>query len=252
VINAILFLFFLPYLVRIAVRLTPPGKKEQPDEIYHIQYLDRRYLDTPEVALVQAKQEIIRMGEETKTMFDEVIGCLKIRNSNTLKKWREREAVLDNLQKEIVGFLIKVMQQNIVVEQSKEITSLLRMTNNIERIGDELEDIAEALDRMIEEKLFFSEQAILDYVAITSQAREFLRLVLDGIKENNKDIMPDAVRLVESINQMTEDMRLSHHDRLVEGTCEIDRGMIFIDILSAFEKMCGFYYNIAHSVAGVK
>ena len=192
------------------------------------------------------------MGDETKTMFDEVTGGLKIRNSSILGKWREREDVLDNLQKEITDFLVKVMQQNIVVEESKEITSLLRMTNNIERVGDELEDIAEALDTMIEDKLFFSEQAILDYVAITSEAREFLALVLNGIRENGKEIMPEAVRLVENINKMTEEMRLSHHDRLVEGTCEIDRGMIFIDILNAFEKMGGFCYNIAQAVAGVK
>jgi phosphate:Na+ symporter len=252
VINAVLFLVFLPYLVKIAVWLTPRGKKEPFDEIYHIKYLDRRYLDTPEVALVQAKQEIIRMGQEAKIMFDEVIGCLKIRNSVKLAKWREREDVLDNLQKEIMDFLVKLMQQNIVIEESKEITSLLRMTNNIERIGDELEDIAEALDTMIQDKLFFSEQAILDYEAITSEAREFLTLVLDGIQKNSKEIMPEAVRLVESINRMTEEMRLSHHDRLVEGTCEIDRGMIFIDILNSFEKMGGFCYNIAQAVAGVK
>jgi len=185
-------------------------------------------------------------------MFDEVTGCLQTRNSSIVEKWSAKEDVLDNLQKEIVDFLVKVMQQNIVVEESKEITSLLRMTNNIERIGDELEDIAEALDKMIQEKLFFSEQAIKDYLAITSEAREFLELVLGGIKENGEEIMPKAVRLVENINRMTEEMRLSHHDRLVEGTCEIDRGMIFIDILNAFEKMGGFCYNIAQAVARVK
>jgi phosphate:Na+ symporter len=252
VINAILFLFILPYLVMIATWLTPRGKREYLDEIYHIKYLDRRYLDQPEVALVQAKQEIIRMGEETQAMFDEVIGCLEIRSAKKLTKWREREEVLDNLQREIIDFLVKVMQQNLVVEESKEITSLMRMTNNIERVGDELEDIAEALQRMIEEKLFFSEQAVLDYVAISSEAREFLALVLAGIKENTREIMPEAIRLVEDINHMTEEMRLSHHDRLVEGTCEIDRGMIFIDILNAFEKMGSSCYNIAQAVAGVK
>ena len=252
VITGILFLFILGFLVKIAIWLTPRGKREQLDEIFHIKYLDRRYLDQPEVALVQVKREIIRMGGETQTMFDEVIGCLKIRNSSILVKWREREDVLDNLQKEITDFLVRVMQQNIVVEESKEITSLLRMTNNIERVGDELEDIAEALDTMIEDKLFFSEQAILNYVTVTSKTREFLALVLDGIKENSKDIMPEALRLVESIDQMTEEMRLGHHDRLVEGVCEIDRGMIFIDILNAFEKMGGFCYNIAQAVAGVR
>jgi phosphate:Na+ symporter len=252
VINAILFLVILPYLVLLATRLTPRGKSEYQDEIYHIKYLDRRYLDQPEVALVQAKQEIIRMGEETQTMFDEVIGCLKIRNTKKLIKWKEREDILDNLQKEIIDFLVKIMQRNLVVEESKEITSLMRMTNNIEKVGDELEDIAEALERMIEEKLYFSAQAILDYEAISSKVKEFLILVLDGIKENTREIMPEAVRLVESINHMSEDMRLSHHDRLVEGICEIDRGMIFIDILNSFEKMGGSCYNIAQAIAGVK
>jgi len=252
VVNAVFFLSILPSLVKFAVWLTPRGKKEDMEDLYHIKYLDRRYLDSPEVALVQARQEIIRMGEEAQIMFDEVIGALKIRNAKNLAKWREREDVLDNLQKEITDFLVKVMQQNIVVEESKEITSLLRMTNNIERVGDELEDIAAALENMIEEKLYFSEYAIADYVTITSEAREFLQLVLNGIKNENKEIMSEAVRLVNNINRMTEDMKMGHHDRLFEGTCEIDRGMIFTEILDAFEKMGAFCYNLAQAVAGVK
>jgi len=252
VINAILFLFILPYLVRIAIWLTPRGEKEHLDEIYHIKYLDRRYLDSPEVALVQARQEIIRMGEETQTMFDEVIGSLKIRNSKKLGIWKDREDVLDNLQKEITDFLVKVMQQSIIVEESREISSLLRMTNNIERIGDEVEDIAEAIERMIEDKFYFSQEAIQDCETITSEARKFLAFVLKGIEEENKEIMPEAVKMVINIDRMTEEMRLSHQNRLVEGACEIDRGMIFIDILNAFEKMGGFCYNVAQAIVGVR
>jgi phosphate:Na+ symporter len=252
VINAILFLFILPYLVKVAIWLTPRGKEEHLDEIYHIKYLDRRYLDSPEVALVQTKQEIIRMADEAQTMFDEVTRALKIRNSKKLAKWKDREDVLDNLQKEIIDFLVKVMQQNIIVEESREITTLMRMTNNIERIGDEIEDIAEALERMIEEKLYFSEMAIQDFMTISSESKKFLTLVFKGIKEENKQIMLEAVKLVNTVNQMTEEMRLSHHDRLVEGACEIDRGMIFIDILNAFEKMGGSCYNVAQAIAGVK
>jgi phosphate:Na+ symporter len=252
VINAILFLFILPYLVKVAILLTPRGKKEEIEEIYHIKYLDRRYLDSPEVALVQAWQEIIRMGQEAQTMFDEVTRALKIRNSKKLAKWKDREDVLDNLQKEIIDFLVKVMQQSIIVEESREITTLMRMTNNIERIGDEIEDIAEALEQMIEDKLYFSEMAIQDFMTISSESRKFLTLVFEGIKEENKQIMPEAVKLVNSVNKMTEEMRLSHHDRLVEGVCEIDRGMLFIDILNAFEKMGGCCYNVAQAIAGVK
>ncbi|HUU39457.1 MAG TPA: Na/Pi cotransporter family protein [Desulfatiglandales bacterium] len=253
VINAIIFIVILPYLVKASIWLTPRGKPVYLDEIYHIKYLDWRFLDSPEVALVQARQEIIRMGEEAQIMFrDVVIGALTTRDSKKLEKWKDREEVLDNLQKEILDFLVKVMQQNIVIEESKEITSLLRITNNIERIGDELEDIAEALQKMIEKRLYFSPQAIQDYSAVTSESSEFLTLVLRGLKEDNREIMPEARRLVNSINRMVDEMRATHHNRLFEGTCEIDRGMIFVDILTAFEKMGGFCYNIAQAVAGVK
>jgi len=185
-------------------------------------------------------------------MFDEVTGALKMRSSKKLAKWKAREEVLDNLQKEIIDFLVKVMQQTIRVEQSREITSLMRMTNNIERIGDEIEDIAEALDRIVEDKLYFSEKAFHDYVAISLESGKFLALVLEGIKKENRQIMPEAVKLVNSVNKMAEEMRLNHHDRLFEGECEIDRGMLFVDILNAFEKMGGCCYNVAQAIAGVK
>jgi phosphate:Na+ symporter len=252
VINVTIFLFILPYLVQMAIWLTPRGKKAHLDEVYHIKYLDRRYLDSPEVALVQVRQEIIRMGEEAQTMFDEVIGSLKIRSSKKLGIWKDREDVLDNLQKEITDFLVKVMQQNIIIEESKEISSLMRMTNNIERMGDEIEDIAEALEKVIENKFFFSERAVRDYETITAEERKFLALALEGIKEENREIMPVAIKTVNSINQMIEKARLSHHNRLVDGSCEIERGMVFIDILNAFEKMGGFCYNVAQAIAGVR
>jgi phosphate:Na+ symporter len=252
VINAIIFLIILPHLVKAATWLTPRGKPEYADEVYHIKYLDRRFLDSPEVALVQARQEIIRMGEEAQIMFDEVTGALTTRNTKKLAKWKDREDILDSLQKEIIDFLVSVMQQSIVVEESKEITSLMRITNNIERVGDELEDIAEALQQIIENRLYFSDQATQDYFTITSESREFLSLVILGVKEENVKIMPDAKRLVNNINRMAEKMRADHHNRLFEGVCKIDRGMLFIDILTSFEKMGGFCYNIAQAIAGVK
>jgi len=251
-INAIIFLAVLPYLVRIAVWLTPRGRKGYVDEIYHIKYLDRRYLDAPEVALVQARQEIIRMGEEALTMFDEVMSALRERDLRKIAKWKDREDALDNLQKEITDFLVKVMQQNIIVEESKEISTLMRMANNIERFGDELEDITEALERMIDENYYFSPEAVNDCDMITAEARRFLELILKGIKTDNKQIMPEAVVAVNTLNRMSEEMRSSHHNRLVQGTCEIERGLIFIDMLNSFEKMGGFCYNVAQAIAGVK
>jgi len=115
-----------------------------------------------------------------------------------------------------------------------------------------LEDIAEAIEKIIEDKFYFSERAMHDYTTISSAVRDFLMLVVKGLREENKEKFPEAVKSVSHINEMADIMRSRHYDRLVRGTCEIERGMIFIDLLNAFEKMNGFCFNVEQSLAGVK
>ncbi|MBN1831544.1 MAG: Na/Pi cotransporter family protein [Deltaproteobacteria bacterium] len=250
--NAILFLSVLPWLVNIAMWLTPRRKNGHADEVYQIKYLDKRYLDSPEVALMQARREIIRMGGVAQLMFDEVIESLTIRDLKRLSMWKERENVLDHFQREITDYLVKIMQENLIIEETQEIASLMRMSNNIERIGDEVEDIAEGIERIIEDRFFFSERAMKDYATISSAVKEFIILTVKAMKEEDKGIFSDSVKSVSDINKMADEMRSRHYDRLVRGTCEIERGMIFVDLLNAFEKINSYSFNVSQAIAGVK
>ncbi|MBW1710098.1 MAG: hypothetical protein JRJ73_09495 [Deltaproteobacteria bacterium] len=172
------------------------------------------------MALLQARLEIVRMGDIAQTMFDDVVNALRIRNSKNLSTWKDREDILDNFQKEITDFLVRVMQDNIIVEESKELASLMRMSNNLEKIGDEAEDIAIAIEAIIDDGFYFSSQALQDYVVISSEVSKFLALVIQEIEEENVNIMPEAVTLVNNVNQMAEQMRSSHYSRLMEENCE--------------------------------
>ena len=91
-----------------------------------------------------------------------------------------------------------------------------------------------------------------DYTTISSAVKNFLILVVKGMREENKEILSEAVKSVNNIGEMTDEMRSRHYDRLVRGTCEIERGMIFLDLFNAFEKINGFCYNVAQAIAGVK
>ncbi|MFH2011441.1 MAG: Na/Pi cotransporter family protein [Pseudomonadota bacterium] len=144
VINALFFLMFLPFLVKVAIWLTPHKKEEKElEELYHIKYLDSKFIYTPSVALGQVRAETIRMGKLVQVMYDDVINSLRDRKVKELSKWRKREDIIDNLQKEITQFLVRVMQEGITPEESREVASLMRMTNNLERMGDAIENIAE-------------------------------------------------------------------------------------------------------------
>ncbi len=253
VVNALFFLLILPYLVKVAIWLTPHKKEEEElDELHHIKYLDTKFIDMPSVAIGQARAEIVRMGEAVQVMYDDVIKSFKERKFKELSKWRKREDDLDNLLREITQFLVQVVQKRISPEESKEITSLMRMANNLERIGDAIENIAQLSEELIEENLYFSEGAVRDHGLISTEVRRFLDVVVEGIRTEDKEIMALAQKLEDNIDRMREEMKSNHIMRLQSAACAVDPGLVFVDTLTAFEKIGDFCYNIAQAVAGLK
>ena len=253
VVNALFFLLVLPYLVKMAIWLTP-GKKEEEklDELRHIKYLDTKFVDIPSAAIEQARAEITRMGKAAQIMYYDVIHSLKERDLKELSKWRGREDALDNLQREITQFLVSVMQKPISPEESKEVASLIRMVNNVERFGDAIENIAELIEDLIEQDLYLSERAVTDYEKISDEVSKFLSLVINAMRHEDSEIMPNAQEIEDKINSMEQEMKEGHLVRLERGVCTVEPGLIFEDMLTAFEKMGDFCYNIAQAVAGLK
>jgi len=252
-VNALFFLIFLGYLVRMTSWLVPEKKGERDlDEFRHIKFIDSRYIDTPDVAIAQARAEVVRMGEAVEKMYDEVVHSLKERKLKELSKWRKREDTIDHLQKEIIQFLVQVVQKPISVEESKEVASLMRMANNLERAGDGIENIAELLEELIEQDLHLSDGGLHDYEVISTKVREFLAVVVDGVRREDKEIMPLAQELENEIDRMREEMRGNYIMRLQSGVCTVDPGLILVDMLTAFEKIGDFCYNVSQAVAGLK
>ncbi|MCF8146479.1 MAG: Na/Pi cotransporter family protein [Deltaproteobacteria bacterium] len=253
VINAMVFLVFLPYLVKAAIWLTPHKKEARElEELHHIKYIDSKYIDTPDVAISQARAEIVRMGEAVVQMYDDVVHSLTKGKLEDLIQWRKREDTIDNLQREIIQFLVQVMQKPISKEESREVASLMRMANNLERAGDGVENIAELIEELLQHDLRLSEGGLHDYAVISEEVGRFLTLVVSAIRREDKGIMPHAQKLEDSIDRMREEMRGNYIMRLQSGACTVDPGLILVDMLTAFEKIGDFCYNVAQAVAGLK
>jgi len=253
VVNAVFFLMVLPYLVKITIWLTPQKNEETSlDELRQIKFIESRFIDTPSVAIGQAKAEIIRMGESVQMMYDDVTHSLNKRDLKELSKWRKSEDAIDTLQKEITEYLIKVSQKNIMPEESKEISSLMRMANNLERIGDSIENVAELIEELVEQDLHLSEGGRKDYEELSNEARRFIDLTMKSMKQDDLDVMNKAQILEDNINRMREEMRGNYLVRLQSGVCAVDPGLILVDMLTAFEKIGDYCYNIAEAVAKIK
>ena len=192
------------------------------------------------------------MGDAVQLMHHEVIQSLEERDTKKLSKWRKWEDALDILQREITLFLVGVMQGRISPEESREVRSLIRMTNNLERVGDATEEIAGLIKELIEQNLYLSDDAIRDYQELSHEALEFLTLVVNAMKHGDEEIMATSRKIDGNIMRMSEKMKEGHLHRLQAGICTVDSGLIFVKILTAFERMGRFCYNISQAVAGVR
>jgi len=252
-VTSLLFLMILPYVVKAAILLTPGKEREAGlDELHHVKYMDPKFVEIPSMALEQARLEIIRMGEALQIMYEGVIQSLEDRDMKKLSKLRKREDALDLLQREVTQFLVRVMQGRISPEESKEVRSLIRMTNNLERIGDATEEIGGLIAALIEQDLYISDEAIQDYQELSGGALKFLTLVVNAMKHGDEQIMTTSREIEGKIMVMSEKMKENHLHRLQSGVCTVDSGLIFVKVITAFERVGRFCYNISQAVAGLK
>ena len=251
VINATFFLCVLPVLVAAAVKLTP-GKEEENmiEDLATPRYIDYKFVDQASVALALTRDEVVRMGHVARRMMWDVTTVFFSRKISDLTRWRQAEDALDRLQRVVVDYLVQVSQGSISGRESREVASLMRMANNMERIGDSVENIAELIEEIIESNLSFSESSVKDFQEVRNQANKFLGLVIRAAHERDPDIMEVAQQMEDDVDFMRARMRDDHMSRLRSGTCTVDPGLVFVDILNNFEKIGDYCYNIAQAVAG--
>lgn len=251
VVNAFIFLFFLPWLIKVSILLSPKEDQEDQD-LFRMPNFDDRFIDNPIAAITQVRSEISRMADIALLTLKNTLDSLQTRNAKKLSKWRRYEDHLDAMQKEIIRYLTRIYQEDVSEVEAKELSSMIRVTNNIERVGDAVENLAEMAEDIIEKDMQFSAHALKDIKVISNQTVAFLMLVQEGMQDLKPNFMADAQTIEDNIDFMRDEMRNDHIYRLKEGICSNEPGLIFSDILSNFEKIGDYCYNIAQGIAGIK
>lgn len=246
VINAVIFLIFLPKLVQLTILISP--KIKQSKERYKLPQFDASFIDSPIGALALVKGEIIENAQFAFENLKKTSSCIQTRDDDILG---EREAVeehLDDTQKVIIKYLTTIYQGDVNEPEAKEISEMMRIVNNIERLGDSMENVSKILERIYDNNIEFSDKAKKDLVSISDQVVRFFGMVIDEMNEKTDGFYQKALAAEDLIDQMREQMRFQHIERLRAGECSVDAGVLFIALVSNYEKMGDYCYNIATGV----
>ncbi len=183
-------------------------------------------------------------------MIDDALKGLFKGDIKSLELIPKKEVALDNLQEAITNYLMELMQKEISPEIANKIPSLLHTVNDIERVGDHSENLMELAERKITLSLPFSDEAIQEIKEIASLVDRMADGIIKSLDSNNIEDAQVVLVLENQVNKLTLQLRENHINRLSQGKCKVLSGIIFLEIISNFEKIGDHITNVAQAVIG--
>jgi phosphate:Na+ symporter len=213
--------------------------------------LEEHLLDTPVIALGQAKREIIRMAKTAKKALMRSVNGIVNNDRADLESTRQIEDFIDGFQLQITSYLSALSRRHLSDEVSMELPVLLHTVNDLERIGDHAVNIVEIAERKIEQKLSFSKSALTEADRLRKEADQMFENIVAALENNDVEAAKSAALTNENnLNKMQIDFRRSHVQRMSEGVCTPQAGLIFIDLVDNIEKIGDHLTNIAQAIIG--
>jgi len=247
IVNTVAFTPIVGWLEKLVLKIMPV----HPDEAQRKPVvLESHLLDTPTIALLQAKREIIRMAHNAHRAVGQAAEGLLNKNRKQLEGVKQIEESIDEFQYEITTYLVELSQRQLDNNVSIELPVLLHTVNDLERIGDHAINITEVADRKIEQKVSFGDTATEEAKQIIEEARTMFDSVIGSLEQGSTASAKEALKNEKKINRMQVDFRRSHVQRLTDGSCMPQAGLIFIDLIDNVEKIGDHLTNIAQSVIG--
>jgi len=246
--NSGIFLPLAGLLEKLVVRFVPerPGDAAASPVI-----LEEHLLDTPVIALGQAKREIIRMAKTAKKALMRSVNGIINNDKTDLESVRQIEDFIDGFQLQITSYLSALSRRQLSDVVSIELPVLLHTVNDLERVGDHAVNIVEIAERKIEQKLSFSNSALTEAEQLRKEIDQMFDCVIAALENNDTEAAKSAASTNENnLNKMQIDFRRSHVQRMSEGICTPQTGLIFIDLVDNIEKIGDHLTNIAQAIIG--
>lgn len=227
-------------LEKLVLRLVPEGKQPQREA-----ELDERLLATPTLALEHCHTLITDMASYSLEALRESLLCVGENPEKYSCHIREDEAKTDHYEDIIGSYLVKLSARKIGENDSALAAEYLRLIGDFERIADHSVNVLEAAEEMRRKGITFSPAAQEEYAVIADAVREVTALAYDAYVSGNLSAAEKVEPLEQVIDDLKEELRTRHIRRMQQGTCGIEAGFIWSDLLNDLERVSDHCSNIA-------
>ena len=227
-------------LEKLVLRLVPEGKQPQREA-----ELDERLLATPALALERCRTLIADMASYSMESLRESLNAITAYNQKSAEHIREDEAKTDHYEDIIGSYLVKLSARKIGESDSALAAEYLRIIGDFERIADHSVNILESVEEMQQKGIAFSAAALQEYATMAGAVREVTALAYDSFVSGDVQAARQVEPLEQVIDDLKEEMRTRHIRRMQQGSCGIEAGFIWSDLLTNLERVSDHCSNIA-------
>ncbi len=248
VVTTLILLPFGTWMAKIAVKILPDSKKEDEEE-YRLKYITKfesNYsIGESAIALSQIRDEIERMRSMVVKNISQAYDVLIKYSEKDLEKIKERETYIDYLNREISSYIVSLISNEKSAQDSKIINAYYVIISNLERIGDHAMNLAEYAKDLQEWDLDFSNQAIEEIQEMKAQSIQALEVIKNEAGKDVFMMMSDAAKAEQQIDDTRDRYFEEQMQRMKQGACKPQSGIIFTEMLTDFERMGDHVKNIA-------
>ena len=249
IVSTILLLPCNKLIVKLAMRIVPDKEDElEEDESRVIKYIDDRMIQTPPIALASTIKEVARMGEKARDSVDYAMEGILEASSEGIERSFKQEKSINQLQKTILNYLLKLSKAPLSEEDRETVDTLFNTVNDIERIGDHAENLAEIAQSAIDGQVYFSEQGQNEISDMYNKVIASYSYALESMVTSDVNLACKVIKMEEQVDIMEESCRVNHMRRLNNNLCSIDNGIIYFEILANLERISDHAANIAEKV----
>lgn len=248
IVEVIVLFPFIKWIVKLTYRIVPGGKESE-QEGFQLEYIGEKNVFSPTTAVFEATRELERMGHMAIENLQRAMNALISLDEKEIRKVYEVEKNINYLNETITDYLVALNQTTLPVDDAKSIGGLFHVANDIERIGDHAENVAEAAERRIEQNLEISPQAKEGLFRMLDKVVQITTYALDMFSTNNQEHIQEIQDLEDEVDEMERQLQQEHVDRLTRNECTPAAGMVYSDIISGLERVSDHATNIAFSIS---
>jgi len=210
--------------------------------------LDERLLETPSVAIENAKKVAIRMSELAIGSLQTGLDLLDTYDPKKAQEVREIEDKVDIYEDFLGSYLVKLSAKSMSEKDSGDVTKILHIIGDFERVSDHAVNLVESAEEIKDKNISFSDAAVSELAVMRSAVSEIIKITERSFVESDYHLATTIEPLEELIDDIRDQIKLRHTIRLQKSLCSIELGFILSDILTNLERVSDHCSNIAGGV----